>query len=289
MINKKSNILLNLYFIQFLKLIYLTNIIYMNETIKESDVRFTTNSVFNTLKEDNTEIIHRAFTDNKNEYNKKAFPDENTGEDVLYFNNDSIPDKSIDMISEKMTFQFIDKGREDKVKIIKSKLKPDGFALFEEKFFTGENDIKWISNENKKDKFKEQYYSKEEISDKAKKVLRKMNKRQVTPNEFEKVLKNNFKNVVQYWDAGNFKGYIASDSEDTISKFTNNLINLDSNFSTSDPKRIVQGMKETTSIEVKVPSNKPKKVKKKKITPPIKKSYGGFIERNTYDWVYRDA
>ena len=116
-----------------------------------------------------------------------------------------------------------------------------------------------------------------------------MNKRQVTPNEFEKVLKNNFKNVVQYWDAGNFKGYIASDSEDTISKFTNNLINLDSNFSTSDPKRIVQGMKETTSKEVKVPSNKPKKVKKKKITPPIKKSYGGFIERNTYDWVYRDA
>ena len=206
--------------------------------------------VFNTLKEDNTEIVHRAFTDNKNEYNKKAFPDENTGEDVLYFNNDSIPDKSIDMISEKMTFQFIDKGREDKVKIIKSKLKPDGFALFEEKFFTGENDIKWIANENKKDKFKEQYYSKREISDKAKKVLRKMNKRQVTPNEFEKVLKNNFKNVVQYWDAGNFKGYIASDSEDTISKFTNNLINLDSNFSTSDPKRIVQGMKETTSIEV---------------------------------------
>ena len=49
-----------------------------------------------------------------------------------------------------------------------------------------------------------------------------MNKRQVTPNEFEKVLKNNFKNVVQYWDAGNFKGYIASDSEDTISIFTNN-------------------------------------------------------------------
>tara|TARA_R100001460_G_scaffold2142_2_gene7230 strand:- start:8668 stop:12339 length:3672 start_codon:yes stop_codon:yes gene_type:complete len=245
--------------------------------------------VFNTLKEDNTEIIHRAFTDNKNEYNKKAFPDEDTGEDVLYFNNDSIPDKSIDMISEKMTFQFIDKGREDKVKIIKSKLKPDGFALFEEKFFTGENDIKWISNENKKDKFKEQYYSKEEISDKAKKVLRKMNKRQVTPNEFEKVLKNNFKNVVQYWDAGNFKGYIASDSEDTISKFTNNLINLDSNFSTSDPKRIVQGMKETTSIEVKVPSNKPKEVKKKKIAPPVKKSIGGFIERNTYDWVYLDG
>jgi len=245
--------------------------------------------VFNTFKEDNTEVIHRAFTDNKNEYNKKAFPDENTGEDVLYFNNDSIPNKSIDMISEKMTFQFIDKGREDKVKIIKSKLKPNGFALFEEKFFTGENDIKWISNENKKDKFKEQYYSKEEISDKAKKVLRKMNKRQVTPNEFEKVLKNNFKNVVQYWDAGNFKGYIASDSEATISKFTDNLINLDNDFSTVDPKRIVQGMKETTSIEVEIPSIKPKVVKKKKIAPPIKKSFGGFIERNTYDWVYRDG
>ena len=28
---------------------------------------------------------------------------------------------------------------------------------------------------------------------------------------------------------------------------------------------------------------------KKPITTPIKKSYGGFVEKNTYDWVYRDG
>ena len=28
---------------------------------------------------------------------------------------------------------------------------------------------------------------------------------------------------------------------------------------------------------------------KKPITTPIKKSFGGFVEKNTYDWVYRNG
>ena len=46
-----------------------------------------------------------------------------------------------------------------------------------------------------------------------------------------------FNNVVQYWDSGNFKGYVASDSADTITKFLNNLEDLNSEYSNvSTPK-----------------------------------------------------
>ena len=48
-----------------------------------------------------------------------------------------------------------------------------------------------------------------------------------------------FNNVAQYWDAGNFKGYIASDSADTINNFLGNMTNLDSEFSNVQTPRFV--------------------------------------------------
>jgi hypothetical protein len=65
-----------------------------------------------------------------------------------------------------MVFQFIDNQRADKIKLLKSKLKPDGFAIFEEKFFTSKDDPVWQENEQKKNEFKSQYYDPEQITEK---------------------------------------------------------------------------------------------------------------------------
>lgn len=177
----------------------------------------------------NTEFIREAFTTNPEDFGKYAFTEK--GVDVDYFDPKDIPDNSVDAFSEKMVFQFIDNQRADKIKLLKSKLKPDGFAIFEEKFFTSKDDPVWQENEQKKNEFKSQYYDPEQITEKEEIVLTGMNERQVPSDLFEKVLKNNFNNVVQYWDSGNFKGYVASDSADTITKFLDNMVDLNSEYS----------------------------------------------------------
>jgi len=177
----------------------------------------------------NTEFIREAFTTNPEDFGKYAFTEK--GVDVDYFDPKDIPDNSVDAFSEKMVFQFIDNQRADKIKLLKSKLKPDGFAIFEEKFFTSKDDPVWQENEQKKNEFKSQYYDPEQITEKEEIVLTGMNERQVPSDLFERVLKNNFNNVVQYWDSGNFKGYVASDSADTITKFLDNMVDLNSEYS----------------------------------------------------------
>jgi hypothetical protein len=177
----------------------------------------------------NTEFIREAFTTNPEDFGKYAFTEK--GVDVDYFDPKDIPDNSVDAFSEKMVFQFIDNQRADKIKLLKSKLKPDGFAIFEEKFFTSKDDPVWQENEQKKNEFKSRYYDPEQITEKEEIVLTGMNERQVPSDSFERVLKNNFNNVVQYWDSGNFKGYVVSDSADTIAKFLDNMVDLNSEYS----------------------------------------------------------
>ena len=53
-----------------------------------------------------------------------------------------------------------------------------------------------------------------------------MEANQVSVQEIEKILGENFANVQQYWDAGNFKGYIASDS-DVVNQFVPEINNLE--------------------------------------------------------------
>ena len=53
-----------------------------------------------------------------------------------------------------------------------------------------------------------------------------MENNQVSVQEIEKILGENFANVQQYWDSGNFKGYIASDS-DVVNQFVPEINNLE--------------------------------------------------------------
>lgn len=185
----------------------------------------------------NTEFILEAFTANPKEFGTYAFTEK--GVDVDYFDTKDIPDNSVDAFSEKMVFQFIDNERASKIKLIANKLKPSGFAIFEEKFFTSKEDPIWNANEAKKNEFKSQYYDPQQITEKEEVVLTGMNERQVTSDSFEDILKNNFNNVVQYWDSGNFKGYVVSDSADTINTFLKNMIDLNSEFSNVQTPRFV--------------------------------------------------
>ena len=229
------------------------------------------NRVFGIISEPNMKTVKNAFSGFKSEYNQKAFKDDVDADiDITVFDNDTIPDKSLDMVSEKFTFQFIDNERASKIDVISKKLKDDGFAIFEEKFVPNVKNKEYEANEAKKDKFKSNYYKTEDMTKKKEEVLLGMEKNMVDAKDFEEILKGKFKHVVQYWDSGNFSGYIVSNSEEKVKSFLNNMPSLKSEYSNVKPNRVVQGM--TTKTE---------KVEKKAL--------GGFIERNTYDWVYLDG
>ena len=229
------------------------------------------NRVFGIISEPNMKTVKKAFSGFKSEYNQKAFKDDVDADiDITVFDNDTIPDKSLDMVSEKFTFQFIDNERASKIDVISKKLKDDGFAIFEEKFVPNVKNKEYEANEAKKDKFKSNYYKTEDMTKKKEEVLLGMEKNMVDAEDFEEILKGKFKHVVQYWDSGNFSGYIVSNSEGKVKSFLNNMPSLKSEYSNVKPNRVVQGM--TTKTE---------KVEKKAL--------GGFVDRNTYDWVYIDG
>jgi len=229
------------------------------------------NRVFGIISEPNMKTVKKAFSGFKSEYNQKAFKDDVDADiDITVFDNDTIPDKSLDMVSEKFTFQFIDNERASKIDVISKKLKDDGFAIFEEKFVPNVKNKEYEANEAKKDKFKSNYYKTEDMTKKKEEVLLGMEKNMVDAEDFEEILKGKFKHVVQYWDSGNFSGYIVSNSEEKVKSFLNNMPSLKSEYSNVKPNRVVQGM--TTKTE---------KVEKKAL--------GGFVDRNTYDWVYIDG
>lgn len=167
------------------------------------------------------------------------------------------PDRKFDIVHEAMVFQFVNSDRAEQVARIKELMKPDGVAILEEKFIPGEGLPKsqFDANEAQKDVFKEQYFSKEEIDAKAKAVGVKdqeayaaaqaekeeqvvgMADLMVAPATLERVLQDNFAHIVQFWDAGNFKGYMASDDRATIDKLLGNMEDVNSEFSNVETPR----------------------------------------------------
>ena len=116
-----------------------------------------------------------------------------------------------DVVHEAMTFQFLDKNRKAQIDFIADNLlTDDGVLLIEEKFTN--NDVVYQNNENMKDEFKRNYYTEEQINSKAQNIVGPMGDKQVSVQEIENILGNRFKYVNQYWDSGNFKGYIASNN-----------------------------------------------------------------------------
>lgn len=135
------------------------------------------------------------------------------------------PETKFDVIHESMTFQFISSRRTKQIDYLKKNLlKYKGVFITEEKVTSD----KWLDNEELKDAYKKVYYSQKELDTKSKEILKGdenkgMNTYLVSKTEYERILKNNFKYVFQYWNGGNFVGYICSDSNINIHKMKRNI------------------------------------------------------------------
>jgi SAM-dependent methyltransferase len=159
--------------------------------------------------------------------------------------------KKFDVVNESMTFQFINPDRAGQVAEVKRLLAPDGLFITDEKL----RDPKWAENEAKKDKdFKSVYFSDEELKAKDKVVGFQQAKQEtktvgmidnmVTPEQYEQILRDHFKFVSQYWDSGNFKGYVASDDLLKLQKFLREVGDTSSEFSTQKTPRAVPNVRE---------------------------------------------
>lgn len=142
-----------------------------------------------------------------------------------------VPANKADVVHESMGFQFISKNREGFVNEIKKNyLKKDGLFVTEEKFSTDPETYK--ENEAKKNEYKDEYYTKEQQAMKADNVLVGMEKNQANIESYETLLKKKFKHVKQYWDSGNFKGFVASDSKEVVDSFMAKVGSTQSEFTT---------------------------------------------------------
>lgn len=178
------------------------------------------------------------------------------GEEVRWFK----PDRKFDVVHEAMVFQFISGNRASQIARAKELMKPDGVLIIEEKFVVGYklSPEQFRANEAKKDAYKEQYFTKAEIEAKAKAVgvaekaafkadqdkkeqaATGMNDLMVSPGAIEDVLSSKFDHVAQFWDSGNFKGYIASDSSEAVERLINNMLPTDSEFANVKTPRTVK-------------------------------------------------
>lgn len=147
-----------------------------------------------------------------------------------------VPEAKADVVHETMGFQFMSPQRAEQfAEVAKNYLKPDGVFITEQKV-GNEN---WDQNEIQKDEhFKSRFYTPEQIAEKNKVVkvsdfdsnegmVGNMVKESVVTDELAK----NFKYVQQYWDGGNFKGYIASNDKAKIDRFMSSIGSTQSEFS----------------------------------------------------------
>jgi len=175
------------------------------ETPTNSEIR---NQAFSYLIDDQGKYFDKPSEVKFADFGAGGTPDKTTG---LRNPNEFGSGRRYQVVHESMTFQFVDANRKAQIYFIADNLlTDDGILLIEEKFTN--NDVIYQNNENMKDDFKRLYYTEEQINSKAQNIVGPMGDKQVSVQEIEKILGNRFKYVNQYWDSGNFKGYIASNN-----------------------------------------------------------------------------
>jgi hypothetical protein len=166
------------------------------------------------------------------------------------------PDRKFDVVHEAMVFQFISNGREAQIMRMKELAKKDGIVIIEEKTFEhiapedSAKRRKWGRVESKKDAYKLQYFTQAAMDKKAEEVLVGMHKYMISESTTEAILTDNFNAVSQFWDSGNFKGYVASDNKAKLQKFLANLQSLESDFSEVKTPRVVSAGQGETKFSV---------------------------------------
>lgn len=127
------------------------------------------------------------------------------------------PTSPYDVVHESMTFQFITSDRMLFIEEVKAQLSEGGLFLTEEKLRCG--DEEWDEGEERKDAFKSKYFSPAQLTKKADEVLVGMKSGQAYRDGYVSILQGHFSHVAPYWRAGNFYGYVCSDSRENLLKF----------------------------------------------------------------------
>jgi len=171
---------------------------------------------------------------------------EDDGTPIPYFK----PDRKYDIVHESMVFQFISGERDGQIRRMKELATDDGLIIIEEKFTPGIalSQGQWEASEAQKDDFKHQYFTPSETTKKKETILVGMHDLMVSPGEVEGTMANNFNHVVQFWDSGNFKGYVASDSRQRLDAFLGNLEDLNTEFSTTPTPREVDITRDVAAV-----------------------------------------
>lgn len=137
--------------------------------------------------------------------------------------------------TEIMTFQFLGPEREYYVDKVSKDLQPGGLFITCEKFSNSSRED-FLRLEAIKDSYKSNFFDPETLARKIEEVLNApdggMNEGMLTPEEYELILLSHFSKVARFWDSGNFKGYVASNDEDSIELFLALLPPLNSKYST---------------------------------------------------------
>jgi SAM-dependent methyltransferase len=143
--------------------------------------------------------------------------------------NEFKPKEKFDVINEDFTFQFVNADRAKQVAGVKEMLAEDGVFITSEKFHTANKK----ANEAKKAEHQKKYFTEQERTADAEGIVTGMAKDMVKDVEYFEILKDNFKHVEEFWNAGEFKGFVASDSRPALEKFKKGVGDLTTEF--TDP------------------------------------------------------
>jgi len=170
----------------------------------------------------------------------ESFVDPDTGIRIPLFK----PTKKYGVVFEGMGFQFFTPTREKEVKEVKNMMDDRGIFVTMEKLKNPD----YEKREVLKDQFKERFFTKEEMAQKAATVLKKSDEASVGMmdyqygrTDYENVLAKNFKYVVQFYSSGNFAGYLASDSMEVIEATLKGTGDTTTKFNEEVTPRIIKG------------------------------------------------
>ena len=148
--------------------------------------------------------------------------------------------QKFDVVNEDFMFQFVNNNREKQVKGVKELMTPNGIFVTSEKFHTANE----AANELKKYDHQRKYFSPDQLTEDKQTIVSGMADDMVNDVEYFNILKKNFKFVEEFWNAGNFKGYLASDNLEILKEFKNNVGDLTSEFtdetSLTKPRPLVE-------------------------------------------------
>ena len=159
------------------------------------------------------------------EYRLEAFQGswtEDDGTEIKEFKTD----KKFEVVNEDFVFQFVNNNRAKQVAGVKELMTEDGIFITSEKFHTDNE----AANEAKKYDHQRKYFSPDQLTEDKQTIVSGMADDMVNDVEYFKTLKENFRFVEEFWNAGNFKGYLASDNNEVLQEFKKNVGDLTSEF-----------------------------------------------------------